>query len=198
MHFFADGRPAHLCDWHVLFRDGDRLAPQRAASCPTTSTRPLFSDYAHKLRTVWMPPGTAAKYEATQSFDFPVGTILTKTFYYPRAGAACQGRGTHLRRSRRTSPARVWTWPHVRLIETRMLVRREHGWEALPYVWNAAQTDAELARTGDEVPLELVAAGEANEAFTYVVPEREPVRRLPCDRCAAARRSRRSGSRRAT
>ena len=31
---------------------------------------------------------------------------------------------------------------HVRLIETRLLVRREGGWEALPYVWNAEQTDA--------------------------------------------------------
>ena len=59
---------------------------------------------------------------------------------------------------------------NVRLIETRLLVRREHGWEALPYVWNAEQTDAELARTGDEVPLELVASDEAREPFTYVVP----------------------------
>ena len=59
---------------------------------------------------------------------------------------------------------------NVRLIETRLLVRREHGWEALPYVWNAEQTDAELARTGDEVPLELVASDQVREPFTYVVP----------------------------
>ena len=59
---------------------------------------------------------------------------------------------------------------HVRLIETRVLVRREAGWEALPYVWNAAQTEAELARTGDALALELVADDGAREAFTYVVP----------------------------
>jgi uncharacterized repeat protein (TIGR03806 family) len=58
----------------------------------------------------------------------------------------------------------------VRLIETRLLVRREHGWEALPYVWNAEQTDAELARTGDEVALDLVSTDGEREAFTYVVP----------------------------
>jgi uncharacterized repeat protein (TIGR03806 family) len=40
----------------------------------------------------------------------------------------------------------------------------------LPYVWNAAQTEAGLARTGDVMPLELVADDGAREAFTYVVP----------------------------
>jgi uncharacterized repeat protein (TIGR03806 family) len=58
----------------------------------------------------------------------------------------------------------------VHLIETRVLVRREAGWEALPYVWNAAQTEAELSRTGDALPLELVADDGSREAFTYVVP----------------------------
>jgi uncharacterized repeat protein (TIGR03806 family) len=51
-----------------------------------------------------------------------------------------------------------------------VLVRRAQGWEALPYVWSADQTDAELARTGDEVALELVAQDGARESFTYVVP----------------------------
>jgi uncharacterized repeat protein (TIGR03806 family) len=51
-----------------------------------------------------------------------------------------------------------------------LLVRREKGWEAIPYVWNAAQTEAELARTGDAIPLELVDDHGAQEAFTYVVP----------------------------
>ncbi len=58
----------------------------------------------------------------------------------------------------------------VRLIETRVLVRREHGWDALPYVWNAAQTEAELARTGDALPLDLVGDDGTREPFTYVVP----------------------------
>jgi len=59
---------------------------------------------------------------------------------------------------------------NVHLIETRVLVRRANGWQALPYVWNAAQTEAELSRTGDTVPLELVAEDGTPEAFTYVVP----------------------------
>ena len=46
---------------------------------PYDLVTPLFSDYAHKLRTVWMPAGQSAKYSADQAFEFPVGTILTKT-----------------------------------------------------------------------------------------------------------------------
>jgi uncharacterized repeat protein (TIGR03806 family) len=58
----------------------------------------------------------------------------------------------------------------VQLIETRVLVRRSNGWEAFPYVWNAAQTEADLARTGDVLPLQLVSDDGAHEAFNYVVP----------------------------
>ena len=35
-----------------------------------------------------MPQGTSAKYDAEKSFDFPVGTIISKTFYYPRGTEA--------------------------------------------------------------------------------------------------------------
>jgi uncharacterized repeat protein (TIGR03806 family) len=167
VHFFADGRPQHLSEWHVLLRQGGRLTPNERV-VPYELNTPLFSDYAHKLRTVWLPPGTTARYSATESFDFPVGTIITKTFYYPRAGAAPAVARTY-------DPSHDFrgtglNLDHVRLIETRVLVRRAAGWVALPYVWNAEQTDAELARTGDELPLELVTASGQREAFTYVVP----------------------------
>lgn len=50
---------------------------------PYDLNTPLFSDYAHKLRTVWMPAGAPANYTTDANFDFPVGTIISKTFYYP-------------------------------------------------------------------------------------------------------------------
>jgi uncharacterized repeat protein (TIGR03806 family) len=168
VHYFADGRPAHLSDWHVVFRSGQTLALNTAV-VPYDLNSPLFSDYAHKLRTVWMPKGTAAKYDATGSFDFPVGTVLSKTFFYPRTAAGGKTVARTYDQSKDFAGEGL-DLGNVRLIETRILVRREHGWEALPYVWNAQQTDAELARTGDEVPLELVADGIQNEAFTYVIP----------------------------
>jgi len=169
VHFFATGRPQHLSEWHVVFRDHDRLALNRGV-VPFDLNTPLFSDYAHKLRTVWMPPGTAAQYSDSQTFDFPVGTVISKTFYYPRAGAAATTVARTYDQSRDFAGDGGLDLNSVRLIETRLLVRREHRWEALPYVWNAEQTDAELARTGDEVALELVAPEGEREPFTYVVP----------------------------
>jgi uncharacterized repeat protein (TIGR03806 family) len=168
VHFFAEGRPQRLSEWHVVFRDGARLA-LNGRVVPYDLNSPLFSDYAHKLRTVWMPPGVSARYAGEQSFDFPVGTVISKTFYYPRADGGDAAVMRTYDQSRDFSGQGL-DLKNVRLIETRLLVRREHGWEALPYVWNAEQTDAELARTGDEVPLELVAAGQERERFTYVVP----------------------------
>ena len=164
--FIADGRPEHLSDWHVLNVSGGRLAPN-AGVLPYDLVTPLFSDYAHKLRTVWMPKGVSAAYSVDKAFDFPVGTILSKTFYYPRADA---GAVRETDDAEPGSPAAGLDLSRVRLIETRLLVRRADGWTALPYVWNADQSEAELQRTGDEKPLELVDSQGHGRKFTYVVP----------------------------
>lgn len=173
-HFFAEGKPAKLSDWHLVEARGGRLAPG-VNVLPYDLATPLFTDYAHKFRTVWMPDGTSARYEAEGPLDFPVGTVLTKTFYYPRVpGEARDGKAvarSDAERGYATGSAHeALDLSQVRLVETRVLVRREHGWDAIPYVWNAAQTDADLARTGDAIPMELVADDGAREGFTYVVP----------------------------
>jgi uncharacterized repeat protein (TIGR03806 family) len=175
-HFFAEGRPAKLSDWQMVYADGGKLALNTGV-IPYDLNTPLFSDYAHKLRTIWMPPGMTAVYDANATFDFPVGTVITKTFYYPRPVGAVRDSKSVARTYdesrdfvRHAGAAGGLNLGNVHLIETRVLVRREHGWEALPYVWNAAQSEAELARTGDAIPLELVADDGAREAFTYVVP----------------------------
>jgi uncharacterized repeat protein (TIGR03806 family) len=165
--FIADGRPEHLSDWHLLNVSGGRLAPNEGV-LPYDLVTPLFSDYAHKLRTVWMPAGVSATWSPDQAFDFPVGTILSKTFYYPRAGAADAVLKTY--DAEPGAPAAGLDLSRVRLVETRVLVRRADGWTVLPYVWNAAQTEADLQRTGDTQALELVDAHGHGEKFTYVVP----------------------------
>ncbi|HEY2779910.1 MAG TPA: SO2930 family diheme c-type cytochrome [Steroidobacteraceae bacterium] len=167
VHFFADGRPPRLSDWHVVYADGGNLV-LNSGVVPYDLNTPLFSDYAHKLRTVWMPRGTPARYQADASFDFPVGTIISKTFYYPLPKGPHQSVNSVARTD--AQPSGLIKLANVRLIETRLLVRREGGWQAFPYVWNSAQTEAELARTGDAKPLELVSDDGAREAFTYVVP----------------------------
>jgi len=168
VRFIADGRPEHLSDWHLLNVSGGRLAPN-AGVLPYDLVTPLFSDYAHKLRTVWMPAAVSAKYSADKAFEFPVGTILSKTFYYPRAsGDADAVLKTY--DAEPGAPAAGLDLSRVRLVETRLLVRRAEGWTALPYVWNADQSEAELQRTGDEKALDLVDAQGHGQKFTYVVP----------------------------
>src|SRR5262245_22285510 len=69
--FFAQGQPETLDDWHQLRIDDDRLRPGDGV-LPYELNTPLFSDYAHKLRTVWMPRGASARYRADGVFEFPV------------------------------------------------------------------------------------------------------------------------------
>ena len=165
--FIAEGRPQHLSDWHLLNVGDGRVTPN-AGVLPYDLVTPLFSDYAHKLRTVWMPAGQSAKYSADKAFEFPVGTILSKTFYYPRAGAGDAVLKTY--DAEPGAPAAGLDLSRVRLVETRVLVRRADGWVVLPYVWNADQSEAELERTGDAKALELVDAQGHGQKFTYVVP----------------------------
>ena len=45
---------------------------------------PLFSDYAYKHRSIYIPENKKIQYHAKEAFQFPVGTIIAKTFYYPK------------------------------------------------------------------------------------------------------------------
>jgi uncharacterized repeat protein (TIGR03806 family) len=161
--------PADLSAWNQLDPRDGRLVVSDGVT-PYTLNTPLFSDYAHKLRTIWIPEGAGpAAYDPSGSFDFPVGTVVTKTFYFPEPvdGPADS------KVLRADPPAGVVTslaLDEVRLVETRVLVRREDGWHGLPYVWNAEETAATLQRTGAILPLTLV-DDDAQEPLTYLVPD---------------------------
>lgn len=164
--FIDKGNPEHLSDWHLMVPQGGHLN-LNAGVVPYDLNTPLFTDYAHKLRTIWMPKGQHASYKPDETFDFPVGTIISKTFYYPREGSGKAVLATY--DSSRNGGDKL-DLANVRLMETRLLVRRADGWIALPYVWNAEQTDAVLARTGEQIPLEVVSDDKSRAALTYVVP----------------------------
>ena len=161
--FHADANPPTLAEWGVLASDGKTLALGEGVT-PYTLQQPLFTDYAHKLRTVWIPDGHAMPVEGA-AYDFPVGTVISKTFYYPTDS------GDVLKRpdTQPVSAARPLTLSDHRLIETRILVRREEGWHPVSYVWNADQTEAELKRTGAVIPLAL-ASEQGRQSFAYIVP----------------------------
>jgi uncharacterized repeat protein (TIGR03806 family) len=173
--FHAEGRPPKLSDWHVVEVHDGKLELNQGV-VPYDLNTPLFTDYAHKLRTIWMPKGTSAKYEPVDTLDFPVGTVISKTFYYPRAADGKFGDVVRNDDYSRDFAGQGLDLAHVHLIETRILVHRKDGWAAIPYVWNDAQTEATLARTGAVLPLTLVtttaeAGVPAREDFNYVVPD---------------------------
>ncbi|MBC7506900.1 MAG: hypothetical protein H7267_14445 [Sandarakinorhabdus sp.] len=141
--------PAATLAEYRLFTDKSGRTPAPGVTRYTLNT-PLFSDYAEKFRYVWMPPGTAAAYTEKGVFDFPIGTTIVKTFAYPAD-------------FRKPGEA-------VRLIETRLLVRRASGWVPLSYVWNTAQTEAVLKRAGVRVPVAFIDAAGTPRQIDYSVP----------------------------
>ncbi len=165
--FHESGNPEHLSDWGMITARDGVLGLSDGVTSYDLAT-PLFSDYALKLRTIWMPEGKAAQFDEDDVFNFPIGTVITKTFYYPVAGASWDSAVTY--GSAPTTQKNSMSLNGLRLIETRILARRETGWVALPYVWNDDQTDAVLKRTGDIKPLTLVRADGRREDFPYVVP----------------------------
>ncbi len=170
--FFADSNPQQLSEWHMLKLNGNTLSLSDRVM-PYDLNTPLFSDYAHKLRTVWIPPGKSAKYKPHDTFDLPVGSVITKTFYYQLPSGADRQSGQVLRNSDNTEALLKQGGIKLRsvhLVETRILVHRKEGWVALPYVWNDDQSDAVLKRTGDIKQLQLVREDHSAQPFDYVVP----------------------------
>lgn len=164
--FHADEDPKDLADWGVLRVEGGKLKLGEG-SLPYELATPLFTDHATKLRTIWIPNGAHAAYSENRALAFPVGTIISKTFYYPLDS---QGRALAM-----TGPAAVRNGAldlaNARLIETRLLVRREAGWVALPYVWNKEGTRAVLKRIGGIEKVSMAPHGGLPTAgFAYVIP----------------------------
>lgn len=129
-----------------------KLADQQPAAgvVPYTLNTPLFSDYAEKLRFVKLPVGQSVAYNDTSVLNFPVGTTLIKTFYFPNDFRdPAKGR---------------------RLIETRLLVHQPEGWKAFTYVWNDEQTDALLEVAGDTKSVRYVAANGQTRQHDYFIP----------------------------
>lgn len=169
--FHATENPKSLDEWGLFDVKNGRITPRSGMVTYELAT-PLFSDYAQKWRAVFVPRGTSATYDPEKTFDFPVGTIIAKTFYYSTPAGATPGTSSAVLK---VTPATYQSGTtgidlsHSRLMETRLLIRRSTGWVALPYVWNAAQTEATLQRTGAEIPL-AYHDGATTTRFVYSVP----------------------------
>jgi uncharacterized repeat protein (TIGR03806 family) len=136
--------PAPTLSAYRLFADARGQTPNARVQ-PYVLASALYSDDAQKQRYVFVPPGLQARYTATGVLEFPVGTTLVKSFGYPDGDM-------------------------LKLIETRLLVRQAQGWVALPYVWNAAQTEATLQRVGARRDVAWVDDSGAAQIVHYAVP----------------------------
>lgn len=111
---------------------------------------PLFSDYAHKKRFIWMPNGVKATYENDHSpLNFPVGTILIKNFYFDN----------------------VQPENETRILETRVMYKKADEWDFAEYVWNNDQTEATLDEQGSIVSFDWIEDSET-KSVNYRIPSR--------------------------
>lgn len=167
----ADEIPTRLSEWGVVLADGSQFRLNDGV-IPYELNTPLFSDYALKLRTVWLPDGTSAGYDETREFDFPVGTIISKTFHYEKAAGWSVTAANVIKEDRESGLDEVGrlNLDNYMLIETRLLVRYDNGWQAFPYVWNANQDEAFLEIAGDTRPIRLIGS-KRSEDIVYIVPD---------------------------
>lgn len=123
----------------------DRIVPYDLIS-------PLFTDYAHKARFIYMPDGKTVDYNDDKVLQFPVGACLIKNFYYPDDFRQPRG--------------------HRRIMETRLLVHRSEGWDALDYIWNDEQTDAHLENAGDLKTVSWTHYDGTKKNIDYIIPNK--------------------------
>ena len=112
-------RPPKLLSETGIFTDMAAMTPAPGLVGYDLAT-PLFTDYADKTRYIYTPD--PAPYQVSAVLEFPVGSVLVKTFHY---GA--------------------------QKVETRLLVHRDGGWAAYPYVWTEDGQDARLKAAGADL-----------------------------------------------
>ena len=156
----SDTFPNKLSEFNFFIDNSAQVPHDKVVPYELIST--LFSDYSYKQRWVYVPINQKATYYKESSvFDFPVGSALIKTFYYPID---------------ERDPSKG-----MNLLETRLLLRKENGWEAVSYAWNDEQNEA----------FKKIAGKTINVSWTNFLGEEQDVRyRVPnvnqCKECHAA------------
>lgn len=149
----ADGMPKKLSEYG-FFTDASGWKPNQGVELYELNSA-LFTDYAEKYRYIYIPAGEQAVADSNGVLQFPVGSALIKSFGYKIDGKD-------------------------RLLETRLLLHRADGWIALPYVWNAEQTEATLKVAGKRIPVRFTDPSGQPRDISYAVPNKNQ-----CKECHA-------------
>ncbi len=146
----------NLSDYNLFTDNTDPTSDPNGPGIPYDMSTPLFTDYATKYRFIYVPDGEAATYSDHEVMEFPVGSVLVKTFALPDDTSDRDGAET--------------------IIETRLLINRADGWTALPYYWENT-TDAEYVVAGKTVDVSII-HNAAELTFDYQVPQKNQ-----CTKC---------------
>ncbi|MFT5653394.1 MAG: putative repeat protein (TIGR03806 family) [Psychromonas sp.] len=148
-----------LSNYNLFVDASDPTSGPNENGIPYDLSTPLFTDYATKYRFVFVPEGKVATYSEHEVIEFPVGSVLVKTFSMP---ADTANRGVN-----ETN------------IETRLLIHRADGWTAIPYYWDSA-TDASYIVTGKTIADVTITHDGQPLTFDYGVPQKNQ-----CTNCHA-------------
>lgn len=141
--------PKRLSEWKLLLHKEGTWQPADDL-LPYDLNTPLFSDYTSKHRMIRLPEGSSMTWHDTEALEFPVGTVIAKTFAYP-------------------DPTDDAT-PGERYLETRIEHRLDSGWYGYSYVWNPEQTEAELKLGGGVVDVAWVDERGQQQTNHYQIP----------------------------
>lgn len=146
----APAAPKMRLSEHGFFKD--KMADLRPAErvFPYEVNAPLFSDYAEKLRFIYVPEGQKMVYDATRVFSFPEGAVIIKNFFYSND-------------MRHPEEGR-------KILETRLLIKEKSSWKSLTYIWNEEQTEAVLEVAGAEMAVNWTDMAGKKQKVSYVVP----------------------------
>ncbi len=137
-----------LSDYQIFIGDMKDQEPNERV-LPYSLITTLFTDYALKKRFLWMPEGVSANYITdSEVFDFPNGTITIKNFYYDN----------------------VLPDLSTRIVETRIMFKKNDAWEFAEYVWNEDQTEAYLDFDGSFTDISWVADDNTEKTVNYRIP----------------------------
>ncbi len=137
-----------LSDYKFFTGALKNLNPNERA-LPYEPITPLFSDYAHKSRFVWMMKDSSAQYVSDHSlFDFPDGTVFIKNFYYDNVVPSGERK----------------------ILETRLLYKKEGEWKFADYIWNQDQSEAVYETNGSYVPVQWIDDQGDNQSLTFRIP----------------------------
>ncbi|MGB1247376.1 MAG: SO2930 family diheme c-type cytochrome [Chitinophagales bacterium] len=138
------GGHEYLSEYNFFEGDIANMSPVDGI-LPYDLNMPLFSDYALKKRFIYVPDGSAASFDTSGVFDFPMGSVLIKHFYYENNDGSFNA------------------------VETRLLIHQAGGWQPYTYEWNQEGTEASKTVLGAVKSMDVTVDG-LNHSFNYSIP----------------------------